>query len=117
MFTCVQPDGVGSVFPAVLCWAASSALLVVKIKRTIPLANPHPPACRLVPPPPDTGLSGETETIASLSFRSTAHLCYPACESPSPPFRGEREGPAKREGEVGGAANEFVCATGNTPAT
>jgi hypothetical protein len=28
-------------------------------------------------------------------------------KSPSPPFRGEREGPAKREGEVGGAANRL----------
>jgi hypothetical protein len=28
--------------------------------------------------------------------------------SPSPPFRGEREGPAKQEGEVGGAANRSV---------
>jgi hypothetical protein len=39
--------------------------------------------------------------------------------SPSPPFRGEREGPVaqRREGEVGGAANEFVCATGNMPDT
>jgi len=27
--------------------------------------------------------------------------------SPSPPFRGEREGPAKREGEVGTAANRL----------
>jgi len=29
-------------------------------------------------------------------------------QKPSPPFRGEREGPPKREGEVGGAANRFV---------
>ena len=27
--------------------------------------------------------------------------------SPSPPFKAEREGPAKREGEVGGAANRI----------
>jgi len=26
-------------------------------------------------------------------------------KEPSPPFRGEREGPAQREGEVGSAAN------------
>ena len=28
--------------------------------------------------------------------------------TPSPPLRGEREGPAKREGEVGDAANRLV---------
>src|SRR6202011_3066826 len=28
--------------------------------------------------------------------------------SPSPPFRGEREGPAKWEGEVGGATDRFA---------
>jgi len=30
-------------------------------------------------------------------------------KEPSPPFRGEREGPAQREGEVAGAANRLVC--------
>ena len=29
-------------------------------------------------------------------------------DSPSPPFKGERERPAKREGEVGGATNRHV---------
>src|SRR6266481_4158264 len=32
----------------------------------------------------------------------------PVWKNPSPPFRGEREGPARREGEVGGAAYRFV---------
>ena len=39
--------------------------------------------------------------MALLSLRSTEHLCRPIYKSPSPPFRAEREGPAKREGEVG----------------
>src|ERR1700730_3735049 len=46
------------------------------------------------------GLSGELNLIARLASRSTKIM--PADTSPSPPFRGEREGPAKREGEVGG---------------
>jgi len=52
-----------------------------------------------------TGLSGERKC---LPCRATEHLYQPVCKSPSPPFRGEREGPAKREGEVGGAAIRFA---------
>src|SRR6266853_1080206 len=71
------------------------------------------------------GCPGKQKTVASLSFRSTAHLSHPVCKSPSPPVRGEREGPLAhrrcatrqaharvrregREGEVGDAANRFV---------
>jgi integrase/recombinase XerC len=32
----------------------------------------------------------------------------PRADNPSPPFRGEREGPAQREGEVGGAAKRHI---------
>ena len=33
----------------------------------------------------------------------------PVSRAPSPPFRGEREGPAQREGKVGGAANRQIA--------
>jgi branched-chain amino acid transport system ATP-binding protein len=36
------------------------------------------------------------------------HTPQDAGRNPSPPFRGEREGPAQREGEVGGAAVRYV---------
>ena len=35
--------------------------------------------------------------------------CNWSQKSPSPPFRGEREGPAQREGELGGAANCVIA--------
>jgi hypothetical protein len=46
--------------------------------------------------------------IARLASRSTKIMR--ADTSPSPPFRGEREGPNRRVGrvEVGGATNRFV---------
>ena len=54
------------------------------------------------------GLSGELNLIARLASRSTKIM--PADTSPSPPFRGEREGPDPQgwEGEVGGATNRLV---------
>jgi hypothetical protein len=54
------------------------------------------------------GLSGELNSIARLASRSTKIM--PADTSPSPPFRGEREGPDPQgwEGEVGGATNRLV---------
>ena len=47
-------------------------------------------------------------SIARLASRSTKIM--PADTSPSPPFRGEREGPDPQgwEGEVGGATNRLV---------
>src|SRR5467141_5200481 len=47
---------------------------------------------------------GGCETTVPLNRISASS----SLQRPSPPFRGEREGPAKREGEVGGAANRFV---------
>src|SRR4051812_31214320 len=42
-------------------------------------------------------------------FCSTGMFLSPGVQDPSPPFRGEREGPAPKawEGEVGGAATAF----------
>src|SRR5580704_16310358 len=60
------------------------------------------------PLPHRAGLSGELNLIARLASRSTKIM--PADTSPSPPFRGEREGPNPQgwEGEVGGATNRLV---------
>ena len=61
------------------------------------------------PPPQAAGLYGERNSIARLASRST--IIVPADTSPSPPFRGEREGPDPQgwEGEVGGATNRLVA--------
>jgi hypothetical protein len=45
---------------------------------------------------------------AANGHRGTAVGGLGSSKHPSPPFRGEREGPAEREGEVGGVANRFV---------
>jgi hypothetical protein len=77
-------------------------------KRRRPTRSPASPAA---PPPPKPSpikarLSGELNLIARLA--STKIM--PADTSPSPPFRGEREGPNRRVGrvEVGGATYRLV---------
>ena len=62
----------------------------------------------IAPLPHRAGLSGELNSIARLASRSTKII--PADTIPSPPFRGEREGPNPQgwEGEVGGATNRLV---------
>src|SRR6266446_5233665 len=56
--------------------------------------------------PASAGLSGEPHWMARLPSGSTKEYSWRDA-SPSPPFRGEREGPVaqRREGEVGGAAH------------
>src|SRR5580704_9511742 len=73
--------------------------------RLLPLTLP---LCGSLTLPACVGLSGELNSIARLASRSTKIM--PADTSPSPPFRGEREGPNPQgwEGEVGGATNRLV---------
>jgi len=73
--------------------------------RLLPLTLP---LCGSLTLPACVGLSGELNSIARLASRSTKIM--PADTSPSPPFRGEREGPDPQgwEGEVGGATNRLV---------
>src|ERR1700730_16643793 len=65
-------------------------------------ADPHSLA------PLAAGRPGELNSVARLASRSTKTM--PADTSPSPPFRGEMEGPDPPgwEGEVGGATNRPV---------
>src|SRR5947209_13755510 len=63
--------------------------------QALPPPQPSPWPRRAV-----RGIGNGCRLIVPLNRISTVYLYHPVCESPSPPFRGEREGPAKREGEV-----------------
>src|SRR5438477_5082042 len=80
-------------------------------------ANGSDPVCSqsLLSPPRRRRAARGNEPGCKPTVPLNHHVSFGGCppadtrsKSPSPPFRGEREGPAQREGEVGGAANRIV---------